>query len=125
MRIKLTVAYDGTAYVGYQSQANGTAIQDVLEKALCELFGTPIRTMSASRTDTGVHAAGNVAVFDVDTRIAPGKIAYALNARLPEDIRISASEQVADDFHPRFQRTVKTYEYHILNRTHPDPTRRL
>ena len=53
MRIKLTVAYDGTAYVGYQSQVNGTAIQDVLEKALCELFGTPIRTMSASRTDTG------------------------------------------------------------------------
>lgn len=125
MRIKLTVAYDGTNYVGYQSQTNGVAIQDVLEKALTELFHEPIRTMNASRTDTGVHAEGNVSVFDVETRIAPSKLAFAINARLPEDIRIVSSEQVADDFHPRFQRTVKTYEYHILNRTHPDPTRRL
>ena len=124
MRIKLTVAYDGSQYVGYQSQTNGIAVQDVLDKAVSELFGEPIRTMSASRTDTGVHAAGNVACFDVETRIEPSKIAFALNARLPEDIRVVLSEQVADDFHPRFQKTVKTYVYTILNRTHPDPVRR-
>ena len=124
MRIKLTVAYDGTNYVGYQSQTNGVAIQDVLDQAISDLFGQPIRSMSASRTDTGVHAAGNVAVFDIETRIDPSKIAFALNARLPEDIRVTHSEQVADDFHPRFQKTVKTYEYTILNRTHPDPVRR-
>jgi len=124
MRIKLTVAYDGTQYVGYQSQTNGIAIQDVLEEAVSELFGRPIRTMSASRTDTGVHALGNVACFDVETRIEPSKIAFALNARLPEDIRVVKSERVSDDFHPRFQRTIKTYVYTILNRTHPDPMRR-
>jgi len=124
MRIKLTVAYDGTNYVGYQSQTNGIAIQDVLDEAISDLFAQPVRTMSASRTDTGVHAAGNVAVFDIDTRIDPSKISFALNARLPEDIRVVRSERVTDDFHPRFQRTIKTYEYTILNRTHPDPVRR-
>ena len=125
MRVKLTIAYDGTSYVGYQSQTNGVAVQDVLEKAIEDLFGETIRTLGASRTDTGVHAEGNVAVFDVGTKMEPSKIAFALNARLPEDIRVTCSEQVADDFHPRFQETVKTYEYHILNRVHPDPLTRL
>ncbi len=124
MRIKLTIAYDGTNYHGYQSQVNGAAVQDVLEQALADLFGHPIRTMGASRTDTGVHALGNVAVFDIETRIAPSKIAFALNARLPEDIRILDSCRVADDFHPRFQSTIKTYEYRMLNRRFPDPLTR-
>ena len=121
MRIKLTVAYDGTNYNGFQCQTNGVAIQDVLNGAISDLFGTPIRTIGASRTDAGVHAEGNVAVFDVETRIHPSKIAFALNARLPEDIRVVESERVPDDFHPRYQTTYKTYEYHILNRVHPDP----
>ena len=125
MRIKLTVAYDGTAYAGYQSQTNGVAIQDVLEEAIADLFSEKIRTMNASRTDAGVHAEGNVAVFDAETKMDPSKIAFALNARLPEDIRITCSERVPDDFHPRFQETVKTYEYRILNRVHPDPMLRL
>ena len=124
MRIRLRLAYDGTAYNGFQCQSNGVAIQDVLEKALEALFGHPVRTMGASRTDTGVHARCNVAAFDVETRIAPEKIAYALNARLPEDIRVTASDRVPADWHPRFQDTVKTYEYHILNRPHPDPLTR-
>lgn len=124
MRIKLIVAYDGTNYNGYQSQVNGIAVQDVLEKAIADLFGQPIRTLGASRTDTGVHAEGNVAVFDVESRIEPSRIAFALNARLPQDIRILDSSRVPDDFHPRFQRTVKTYQYHILNRKFPDPLRR-
>ena len=124
MRILIRIAYDGTAYCGFQSQKNGIAIQDVVEDAICSLFGHPIRTISASRTDAGVHAEGNVCVFDVDTRIAPGKIAYALNARLPQDIRIVESECVPDTFHPRFQNTIKTYEYRILNRAHADPLTR-
>ena len=124
MRIKLIVAYDGTNYNGYQSQVNGIAVQDVLEKAIEDLFGQKIRTLGASRTDTGVHAEGNVAVFDVESRIEPSRIAFALNARLPQDIRILDSTQVADDFHPRFQRTIKTYQYHVLNRKFPDPLSR-
>ena len=125
MRVKLTVAYDGTNYVGWQSQVNGIAIQDVLNHALSDLFEKEVKTIGASRTDTGVHAEGNVAVFDIETRIEASKIAFALNARLPEDIRIVDSVKVPDDFHPRFQKTVKTYEYHILNRKFPDPLKRL
>lgn len=121
MRVKLTIAYDGTNYNGFQCQVNSIAIQDVLNGAISDLFGEPIKTIGASRTDTGVHARGNVAVFDVETRIPADKIAFALNARLPEDIRITASEKVPDDWHPRYQETVKTYSYHILNRVHPDP----
>ncbi len=124
MRIRLRIAYDGTEYVGFQSQTNGVAVQDVLNAALSDLFQREVRTLGASRTDTGVHAEGNVAVFDVDTRIEPSKIAFALNARLPEDIRIVSSDRVPDDFHPRFQNTVKTYEYRILNRAHADPLTR-
>ena len=124
MRVKLIVAYDGTNYHGYQSQTNGVAVQDVLEDAIEHLFGQRIRTMGASRTDAGVHALGNVACFDVESRIDPTKIAFALNARLPEDIRIMDSCKVPESFHPRFQDTVKTYEYHVINRKFPDPLAR-
>lgn len=125
MRIKLTVAYDGTNYSGFQSQTNAVAIQDILEDALEDLFGHPVKTMGASRTDTGVHARGNVAAFDIETRILPGKIALALNARLPEDIRITDSAAVPETFHPRFNDCIKTYSYRILNRRFPDPLTRL
>lgn len=121
MRVKLTVAYDGTDYCGWQVQPNGVTIQEKLNEAVSDLFGQEIRTIGASRTDSGVHALGNVAVFDVDTRMPAEKIAYALNERLPHDIVVQASEEVADDFHPRFTKTRKVYEYRILNRTFPDP----
>ena len=124
MRIRLRIAYDGTEYSGFQCQVNGVAIQDVVNRALSDLFRIPVRTIGASRTDAGVHAEGNVAVFDIETRIHPSKIAFALNARLPEDIRITESEQVPDDWHPRYRNTVKTYEYRIMNRIHPDPLTR-
>lgn len=124
-RIKLTVAYDGTAYCGWQVQPNGITVQEVLNKALSELFKTEISTIGASRTDAGVHALGNVAVFDTEARMSGDRVAYALNTRLPEDIRIVGSEEVSPEFHPRFTSTVKTYQYRILNRTFPDPTRRL
>ena len=123
-RIKLTVAYDGTNYCGWQVQPNGITVQEVLNRALSELLKEEIHTVGASRTDAGVHARGNVAVFDTRARMPGDKIAFALNTRLPEDIRIQGSQEVSPEFHPRFTSTVKTYEYKILNRTFSDPTRR-
>ncbi len=124
-RIKLTVAYDGTNYCGWQIQPNGVTVQEILEGALSELLKEEIHIMGASRTDAGVHALGNVAVFDTGARMPGDKYSYALNTRLPADIRIQESREVSSDFHPRFAKTVKTYEYRILNRRFPDPTRRL
>ena len=113
-RIKLIVAYDGTRYCGWQVQPNGRSVQEVLNEALSDLFKTPVTTIGASRTDAGVHALGNVAVFDTEARMPAEKIAFALNTYLPEDIRIQGSEEVPLQFHPRFTETVKTYEYRIL-----------
>lgn len=124
-RVKLTVAYDGTNYCGWQIQPNGLAVQEVLNRCLSELLGEPIVTVGASRTDAGVHALGNVVVFDTNARMPGEKISYALNTRLPEDVRIQDSGEVPLDFHPRFQETVKTYEYKIYNSRFPDPTKRL
>lgn len=124
-RVKLTVAYDGTNYCGWQVQPNGITIESELNKHLSELLKEEIHVIGASRTDAGVHAMGNVAVFDTTARMPAEKISYAMNTRLPEDIRIQDSRQVADDFHPRFCETVKTYEYKICNRRFPDPCSRL
>jgi tRNA pseudouridine38-40 synthase len=120
-RIMLTVAYDGTGYNGWQIQPNGNTIEGQLNRALTELLGEEIAVIGASRTDAGVHALCNKAVFDTDSRIAAEKIAPALNARLPEDIRIQKSEQVADDFHPRHCNTRKTYEYRIYMGKYENP----
>ena len=100
-RVGLVVAYDGTNYSGWQIQPNGITIQGVLNDVLTDLLGEKIEIMGASRTDAGVHALGNVAVFDTNTRIPGEKISYALNQRLPEDIRIQCSEEVEPDFNPR------------------------
>ena len=124
-RIKLVVAYDGTNYQGWQIQRNGETIESMLNRALQSLTGEPIRVMGASRTDSGVHALGNVAVFDTEARMPGDKFSYALNQRLPEDIRIQHSCEVSADFHPRRCDSRKTYEYRILNAAFPVPTRRL
>lgn len=112
-RIKLTVAYDGTAYHGWQLQPGAVTIESELNRALTELLGEEIQVIGASRTDSGVHALCNVAVFDTEARIPAEKFSYALNRRLPEDIRIRKSEEAAPDFHPRHCDSVKTYEYRI------------
>lgn len=125
MRVKLTVAYDGTAYHGWQLQKNGNTIEAELNKHLSALLQEEIQVIGASRTDAGVHALGNIAVFDTKTRMPAEKISYALNQRLPEDIRIQASMQVADDFHPRKCKSIKTYEYKIYRGEFPMPTERL
>ena len=124
-RIKLTIAYDGTNYCGWQIQPNGITIEEVLNKALSKMTGEEILVIGASRTDSGVHAMGNVAVFDTETTIPPEKIAVALNQRLPDDIVIIKSEEVPLDFHPRYCDCSKTYEYHIINTRIPVPTKRL
>ncbi len=124
-RIRLTVAYDGTNYHGWQIQPGVVTIESVLNEALTELFGEEIAVIGASRTDSGVHARGNVAVFDTEGKMAADRICFALNQRLPEDIRVQDSCQVPSDWHPRKQHCVKTYEYKILNRRMELPDRRL
>lgn len=123
-RIKLVVAYEGTNYCGWQVQPSGLTVEEVLNDALSGLLGEEIKVIGASRTDSGVHSLGNVAVFDTNTRIPPEKICYALNQRLPEDIVVQSSCEVPADFHPRRCYSEKTYEYRILNRKMPMPTLR-
>lgn len=124
-RVMLTVAYDGTNYHGWQIQPNVETIESELNKALSELTKEEIKVIGASRTDTGVHALGNIAVFDTQAKMPAEKFSYALNQRLPEDIRIQKSQEVPLDFHPRHQNSRKTYEYKILNCEFPQPVYRL
>lgn len=124
-RVKLVVAYDGTNYHGWQVQDNGITIEEVLNRTISELVQEDIKVIGASRTDAGVHACGNVAVFDTESRIPGDKFSFALNQRLPDDIRIQESCEVHADFHPRYADTVKTYEYNILNRRFELPSKRL
>ena len=115
MRVKLVVAYEGTNYCGWQIQPNGITIEQVLNETLSSLLGEEITVTGASRTDAGVHSLGNVAVFETHTKMPAEKISFALNHRLPEDIVVQESCQVPEDFHPRFSKSRKTYEYRILN----------
>lgn len=124
-RVRLIVAYDGTNYRGWQVQPNGITIEEVLNKHLSALLGEEIVVTGASRTDSGVHSMGNVAIFDTNTRMPAEKISFALNQRLPEDIVVQESKEVPSDWHPRYQVSRKTYEYRILNRTFRQPMRRL
>ena len=124
-RVMLTVAYDGTNYHGWQIQPNGETIEGVLNRCLSELLEEKIEVTGASRTDSGVHAMGNVAVFDTKSLIPADKISYALNRYLPEDIRIQKSEEVSLEFHPRHCTSRKTYEYRIYCAPFPMPIKRL
>lgn len=123
-RVKLEVAYDGTNYCGWQLQPQEPTVEAQLNRALSELLQEDITVIGASRTDSGVHALANVAVFDTESRIPAEKIAQAVNQHLPEDIRVQRSEEVEVDFHPRRCVSRKTYEYRILNRRIALPTER-
>ncbi|MBQ9050531.1 MAG: tRNA pseudouridine(38-40) synthase TruA [Lachnospiraceae bacterium] len=124
-RILLTVAYDGTGYSGFQAQKSGVpTIERELNRALTELTGVETEVSGASRTDAGVHALCNLAVFDTESRIPPEKFANALNVRLPEQICVQNSKEVPADFHPRFCDTVKTYDYVIYNAPFPSPRKK-
>ncbi|MCD8325277.1 MAG: tRNA pseudouridine(38-40) synthase TruA [Lachnospiraceae bacterium] len=124
-RVLLRVAYDGTAYHGWQRQQNGMTVQQVLEETLTELLQEKTIVTGASRTDAGVHALCNAAVFDTHARIPGEKICYAVNQRLPQDIRAVASREVSLDFDLKKSRTHKTYEYRIVNAPFPNPVKRL
>lgn len=124
-RVRLIVAYDGTRYHGWQIQDNGITIESELNRCLSELLKEEIQVIGASRTDAGVHALGNIAVFDTKNRMPAEKISYALNQRLPEDIRIQKSEEVPSDWHPRRCTGRKTYEYRIYRGEFPMPVKRL
>jgi tRNA pseudouridine38-40 synthase len=111
--LKLTVAYDGTSFVGWQRQSNGVSIQELLQRALEGLEGAPVVVHGAGRTDAGVHAVAQVASTVVSFRHDAATVQLALNARLPADVRVTAVEDAASGFHARFHARAKTYRYQI------------
>jgi tRNA pseudouridine38-40 synthase len=120
LKFKLTIAYDGTGYEGWQIQKIGTGVQQKVEEALANLFPSHPRAHSSSRTDTGVHALGMIAHFEVprvECNMSARKLALAVNAWLPEDIRVLAAVRAHKDFHARFDATEKQYRYFLWN--HP------
>jgi tRNA pseudouridine38-40 synthase len=120
LKFKLIIAYDGTGYEGWQLQKTGTGVQEKVETALAKLFPSQPRLHSSSRTDTGVHALGMVAHFEVpraESRMSLLKLGLALNAWLPADIRVVSARRAAPDFHARFQAQGKQYRYAVWN--HP------
>ncbi len=117
--IKLTIEYNGTNYHGWQIQPNGITIQETIQNALATLTKTHTQIIGAGRTDTGVHAAGQVANFFSDSDLSPGSIRKALNSILPEDVVITDVQDVPTDFHARFSARSRTYRYTILNREFP------
>ncbi len=115
--IKLTIQYEGTNYIGWQKQPKGDSIQREIEKAIKQITGEEVDLIGSGRTDSGVHAIGQVANFHTNSSIPPDRFMYALNSKLPEDISIVKSEEVAKDFHSRYDAIGKRYKYLIYN--HP------
>lgn len=111
--IKLILEYDGTNFVGWQSQTNGRNIQDEIIKVLGQVLQEPITLIGAGRTDSGVHARGQVANFKTSSMLGVSSILNALNGTLPEDIYVHSAEQVDDKFHARFDAKERTYRYYI------------
>lgn len=122
--LKITLAYDGTRFVGWQRQAEGESIQGLLEDALTRLEGGPVTAHGAGRTDAGVHAFGQVASARVTFAHDPATLIRALNANLPEEIRVVSVEDADDTFHARFSASGKTYRYRIRNTPVADPFER-
>jgi tRNA pseudouridine38-40 synthase len=112
-RLKITLAYDGTEFFGWQVQPELPTIQGTLEAAVAEIEGRPVRVEGSGRTDAGVHALAQVAAFSIENRIPAPNLKKALNRLLPGSIRVLAVEEAAPDFHPRFGALAKTYEYRI------------
>jgi tRNA pseudouridine38-40 synthase len=110
---KLTLQYDGTDYVGWQRQPNGVSIQELIERAIEPIEGRPVTVVGAGRTDAGVHALGQVASVQLEATIDAAALGRALNATLPEDVRVASVEEAAPDFNARFSATGKVYAYRI------------
>lgn len=120
-RIKLTIAYDGTNYCGWQWQKNAPAVENFVLDACKKLFSGDVKVTGASRTDAGVHADGQVATVTGETNIKAHRLARALSAYLPQDIVIQSAEPAPENFHPRFHAVEKTYIYRIYNAPMPHP----
>ena len=115
-RLKLTVAYDGRPFSGWQSQPNGNGIQDHLKRAFSQLVSAPVRLQGAGRTDSGVHALGQVAHVDVPRhKMSPSTWTSAVNAHLPPEIRVIQCRPVSADFHAQYSAVGKIYQYRIWN----------
>jgi tRNA pseudouridine38-40 synthase len=110
---KLTIAYDGTAYLGWQRQTTGVTIQGLVEEAMARVTGADATVIGAGRTDAGVHALGQVASVAVETRLDAGEMRRALNAHLPRDVRVLEAETAPAGFHARYAARRKTYAYHL------------
>lgn len=123
-RIFLKVAYDGTDFHGWQLQPGVRTVEGELNRALSELTKEEITVIGASRTDAGVHALGNVAVFDSESTIPPNRFSYAVNTLLPDDVKVVFSKEVSADWHPRKNACRKTYEYRIYTGEFDDPLKR-
>lgn len=119
--IRLTLAYDGTNYVGWQVQPNGVAVQEVLEQAIWRLTGESVRVLSAGRTDSGVHALGQVASFRTASAISAANFRPGLQTFLPEDVIVREAVEVPLDFHATYSARWKRYRYVIHNSRVPDP----
>ncbi len=114
--VKLTLAYDGTEFSGWQRQDNGRSVQEELEKALAKMHGREVGVAAAGRTDAGVHAAGQVAHFHSDIAGIPAdRFALALNKHLPQDVRVLRSEEVHRDFHARYDARLRRYKYYMYH----------
>lgn len=112
-RIKITLAYDGTDFHGWQVQPGLPTIQATLEEVVSTLEGKPVHVAGSGRTDAGVHALAQVAAFSIENPIPVANLRKAMNRVLPWSIRVNSAEEVAENFHPRFQAKAKTYEYRI------------
>jgi len=124
LKFKLTIAYDGTNYAGWQFQQSGIAVQQRIEEALGKLFSTPLRVHSSSRTDAGVHALGMVAHVEIpeaESRLTAARLPLALNAHLPADIRIMSASRCRNEFHARFDAKGKEYRYFVWNHRAMNP----
>jgi tRNA pseudouridine38-40 synthase len=124
LKFKLKIAYDGTAYEGWQVQKIGTGVQEKVEQALGKLFPSKPRLHSSSRTDTGVHALGMVAHFEVprsESKMSARRLMLAINAWLPEDIRVQAASRATASFHARFDAKSKEYRYFVWNHAAMNP----
>lgn len=123
-RFAATVSYDGTAFVGSQIQPNGRTVQQELETAAAVLFGSPTRVELAGRTDSGVHAIGQVAAFTAETRHEPATVRKALNANLPEDVAVRDVREVPEGFDPRRWARRRWYRYTVANGEAREPLTR-
>lgn len=113
--IKLVIEYDGTRYFGFQSQENALGIQEVIEKAIEEVTGETIKLIGSGRTDKGVHALGQVGNFFTRSSIPAEKFMFAINRKLPDDIKVKVSQEVDLEFHSRFSAKGKRYRYVVYN----------